>query len=486
VNNDLSLSPMGNTSRVHAFTTAAYHGPQMEQMALAWGPVRKTYTVGELNMAIRGVLGSEFDDIWVSGEISGTRTVASGHCYFTLKDHDAQLRCVCFRASLRYLKFKPKDGVAVLARGRIDVYEARGEYQLQVEAIEPQGHGALQFAFEQLKKKLASEGLFDASRKRPIPKLPRRIGIVTSPTGAVIRDITQIITRRFPGLHLRLYPVLVQGEGSVEAVLRALDYFSQSSWAEVVILARGGGSLEDLWTFNEESVALAIARSRAPVISAIGHETDYTIADFVADLRAPTPSAAAELVICTREQLFDQLVTIEHRMTQLARYRVAMTARRLHQQGVERASALLHRNIGRLQQRVDDLAYRLRDRVLDGVSARRRRLESIAARLRNLDLRLRVAGARRRSDAAEAALIHLVRARLARAHSSLHPVIAHLTQLSPLKILERGYAIVENEEGKVVKEPAQAPSGSAIQVRLARGRIQARVEKPTAGSDTQN
>ena len=455
-------------------------------MALTWGPVRKTYTVGELNMAIRGVLGSEFDDIWVSGEISGTRTVSSGHCYFTLKDHDAQLRCVCFRASLRYLKFKPQDGVAVLARGRIDVYEARGEYQLHVEALEPQGHGALQFAFEQLKKKLAAEGLFDASRKRSIPKLPRRIGIVTSPTGAVICDITQIIARRFPGLHLRLYPVLVQGEGAIEGVIRALDYFSQSNWADAVILARGGGSLEDLWTFNEEAVARAIARSRPPVISAIGHETDYTIADFVADLRAPTPSAAAELVICTREQLVDQLAATEHRMTQLARYRVAMTARRLHQQGVERASALLHRNIGRMQQRVDDLAYRLRDRTLDAVSARRRRLESIATRLRSLDLRLRVAAARRRSDAAEAALIHLVRVLLARAHSSLDPVFAHLTQLSPLKILERGYAIVENEAGIVVKEPAQAPPGSAIHVRVARGEIRARVEQRSEDTQLQN
>ena len=446
-------------------------------MALAWGPVRKTYTVCELNSSIRILLGSEFDDIWVSGEISGVRTVSSGHCYFTLKDQEAQLRCVCFRASLRYLKFKPQDGVAVLARGRIDVYEARGEYQLQVEALEPQGHGALQFAFEQLKKKLLAEGLFDSERKRALPKLPRRIGIVTSPTGAVIRDITQILERRFPGLHLRLFPVLVQGEGSVEAVLRALDYFSQTSWAEVVILARGGGSLEDLWTFNEEAVARAIARSRPPVISAIGHETDYTIADFVADLRAPTPSAAAELVIGTREQFLGQIAALDHKLAQLARYRVAMAARRLHQQGVERASAVLHRNIGRFQQRVDDLAYRLRDRAVDAVSLRQKRLDSILARLRSLDLRLRLAAARRRSDAAEAALIQLVHARLARAHSSLDPVIAHLTQLSPLKILDRGYAIVENKEGKVVKEPGQAPPASAIQVRLARGRIRARVEE---------
>jgi len=228
-----------------------------------------------------------------SGEISGSKTASSGHCYFTLKDQDAQLRCVCFRQSLRYLKVKPQDGMAVLARGHIDVYEARGEYQLLVEAIEPQGHGALQFAFEQLKKKLAGEGLFDAARKRPIPRLPQRIGIVTSPSGAVVRDITEILSRRFPGLHLRIYPASVQGEGSVEAVCRGIDYFSNSGWAQVVIVARGGGSLEDLWTFNEESVARAIAASSVPVISAVGHETDFTIADFVADLRAATPSAAA-------------------------------------------------------------------------------------------------------------------------------------------------------------------------------------------------
>jgi exodeoxyribonuclease VII large subunit len=454
----------------------------MEQLALSWGPTRKTYTVAELNASIRGLLGSEFNDIWVAGEISGARTVSSGHCYFTLKDHEAQLRCVCFRASLRYLKFKPQDGVAVLARGRIDVYEARGEYQLQVEALEPQGHGALQFAFEQLKKKLAAEGLFEAARKRPIPRLPRRIGIVTSPTGAVIRDITEILSRRFPGLHIRLYPALVQGEGSIEAVSRALEYFGQSNWADVVILARGGGSLEDLWTFNEEAVARAIAASPIPVISAIGHETDYTIADFVADLRAPTPSAAAELVICTREQLFDQLSAMEQGLAQSARYRLAMAARHLHQQGVDRATSVLHRNIGRLQQRVDDLTYRLRDRMSAHSSAGRKRLEDMTVRLSALDLRLRFAAARRRLEAAEAASAQLIRLRLTRASGRLDPVIAHLTQLSPLKILERGYAIVTNTDGQVVKDPGQAPVGSAITARLARGRIAAKVveSKPEA------
>ena len=449
----------------------------MEQMALAWGPTRKTYTVAELNAAIRGLLGDEFNDIWVAGEISGSKTASSGHCYFTLKDHDAQLRCVCFRASLRYLKFKPQDGIAVLARGRIDVYEARGEYQLQVELLEPQGHGALQFAFEQLKKKLAAEGLFDAARKRAIPRLPRRIGIVTSPSGAVIRDITQILSRRFPGLHIRLYPATVQGEGSIEAVLRAIEYFGGSGWPEVVILARGGGSLEDLWTFNEEAVARAIVASSVPVISAIGHETDFTIADFVADLRAPTPSAAAELVIGTREQLFDQLDVFDHKLVQSVRYRLAMAARRLHQQGVERASAVLHRGIGRLQQRVDELEYRLRERTGTAAAMRRQRLEQLLARLRSLDLRLRIAAARRRLESADAAILQLARLRITRAHGRLDPLTAHLTQLSPLKILERGYALVMDATGRIVKEPADAPVGSEIDVRLARGQIAAQVIK---------
>lgn len=449
----------------------------MEQMALAWGPVRKTFTVSELSARIRDLLGSEFDDVWVAGEISGSKMAASGHCYFTLKDQEAQVRCVCFRTSLRYLKFKPQDGIAVLARGRIDVYEARGEYQLLVEALEPQGHGALQFAFEQLKKKLAAEGLFEVARKRAIPRLPARIGIVTSPTGAVIGDMTQILSRRFPGVHIRLYPALVQGEGSIEAVVRGIEYFSGSKWPDVVIVARGGGSLEDLWTFNEEAVARAIAACSVPVISAVGHETDYTIADFVADLRAPTPSAAAELVICTQEQLIEQIGLAEHKLLQSIRYRLAMAARRLHQQGVERASAVLHRNIGRLAQRVDELEFRLRDRISSRASAGRKRLEELTARLRSLDLRLRFAAARRRLENADLAALQLIRLRVTRAHGRLDPLQAHLTQLSPLKILDRGYAIVTNDTGRIVKEPAEAPLGSEIQVRLASGKIAAEVTR---------
>jgi exodeoxyribonuclease VII large subunit len=447
----------------------------MEQLALTWGPVRQTFTVAELNARIRGLLGDEFDDVWVAGEISGSKTATSGHCYFTLKDRDAQLRCVCFRQWLRYLKFKPQDGMAVLARGHIDVYEARGEYQLLVEAIEPQGHGALQFAFEQLKKKLAAEGLFDAARKRPIPRFPRRIGIVTSPAGAVVRDITEILSRRFPGLHLRIFPALVQGEGSVDAVCRGVEYFSNSGWADVLIVARGGGSLEDLWTFNEEAVARAIAASHVPVISAIGHETDFSIADFVADLRAATPSAAAELAICPREQILDQIAVFEHKLLQATRYRLAMAARALHQRGVERASAVLHRNVGRLQQRVDEMDYRMRGRAQAAAVVRRKRLDELTARLRRLDLRLRFANARRRLETADTAAAQLIHLRVTRAHGRLNPLIAHLTQLSPLKILERGYAIVTNQDGAIVKQPGDAPAESTLAIRLAQGKIAARV-----------
>jgi exodeoxyribonuclease VII large subunit len=233
----------------------------VDQFALDFelAPQRRVLTVSELNALVRAVLETEFRDVWVSGEISGLKLAASGHYYFTLKEREAQVKCAAFRSSHRYWKFKPQDGMAVLVRGRIDVYEVRGEYQLLVETMEPQGAGALQVAFEQLKKKLTAEGLFDIQRKRPLPRFPKRIGIVTSPRGAAIADMVQILSRRFPGLHIRLFPASVQGEGSIEDVCRGIEYFSRTNWAELVIVGRGGGSLEDLWTFNSESVARAIA-----------------------------------------------------------------------------------------------------------------------------------------------------------------------------------------------------------------------------------
>ena len=448
----------------------------MEQLALAWEPVRRTFTVAELNARIRLLLEVEFDDIWVAGEISGCKTATSGHCYFTLKDRDAQMRCVCFRNDLRYAKFKPQDGVAVLVRGHLDVFEARGEYQLLVKLIELQGQGALQFAFEQLKKKLATEGLFQAASKKPLPKLPRRIGIVTSPSGAVLQDMLHILSRRFPGLHIRVYPAQVQGDGAIEMVCRAIEYFARSGWADVVVIARGGGSLEDLWTFNEEAVARAIAACQVPLISAIGHETDYTIADFVADLRAPTPSAAAELVICTQQDLMDQLAAIEQKLLQFARYRFAMANRKLHERGVDRATTVLHRRIGRSLQRVDELEYGLRDKMRGRIALKKRTLEERQKRLESLDLRLRFAHVRRRLEAAESRAATRIGMLLSHGHGRLDPLTAHLTQLSPLKILDRGYAIVTGADGRIVKSPAEAPPGSEIAVRLAEGNLRAEVK----------
>jgi exodeoxyribonuclease VII large subunit len=444
----------------------------MEQITLNWEPARRTYTVSEVAAGLRCLIQEHFTDIWVSGEISGTKLAASGHYYFTLKDEAAQIRSVCYKMTARYLKFKPQDGVAVLARGRLDLYDARGELQLVVEALEPQGHGALQFAFEQLKKKLAAQGFFDAARKRKLPALPERIGIVTSPTGAVVRDILQILERRCPGRHIRLYPAQVQGEGAAEQIASGVDYFSASGWAEVVIVARGGGSLEDLWAFNEERVARAIKGCSVPVISAVGHETDFTIADFVADLRAPTPSAAAEMVIATRASLVDRLGGCESKLRQAARLTLALLARRLGQRAMD--PARLHRAMGRRMQRLDELDYQLRDAVRIALQRRKRSLDFVTSRLGRLDVRLRFAEARRQLEASESLIKQRMRLELNHSRAALTTLEAHLEQLSPLKILERGYAIVERE-GKLVKSPEEAPAGSEVRLRLARGELAAKV-----------
>jgi exodeoxyribonuclease VII large subunit len=449
----------------------------LDQFALEFdlAPERKVFSVSELNGAIRAILDAEFQDIFVAGEISGLKLAASGHYYFTLKERDAQVRCVAFRSAHRYWKFKPQDGLAVLARGRIDVYEARGEYQFLVEFLEPQGLGALQLAFEQLKKKLAAEGLFDPARKRPLPRFPRRIGIVTSPRGAAIADMVHILSRRFPGVHVRLYPALVQGEGSVEEVVRGIEYFSRTKWPDVLIVGRGGGSLEDLWTFNEEAVARAIAECAVPVVSAVGHETDVTIADFVADLRAPTPSAAAELVVPNRDDLLDRIAAARAKATQGLRYRLAMLERRLRQQGIDRALSVLHRRVGRHLQRIDEQEYRMREHIRVAIDTRERARRGLESRIRNFDVRPRLAADRRRMDTAHGTIVELVRTRVALRRSRWEQARAKLEQLSPLRILDRGYAIVSNESG-IVKDVDAAPAGSAIRVRLAKGELGARVE----------
>ncbi len=443
----------------------------MEQLQISWEPQRRIFTVAELTAAIKGLLEEEFFDVWVAGEISGARQAASGHYYFTLKDAEAQIQCACWRSYARTLRFKPADGVAVLARGRIDVYAPRGQYQLIVEALEPQGLGALQLAFEQLKKKLEAEGLFAQERKRPLPRFPQRVGIVTSPSGAAIRDLIHVLTRRWPGLHIRLYPALVQGEGSAAAVVEGIEYFGRSGWPDVVIVGRGGGSLEDLWTFNEEAVARAIAACPVPVVSAVGHETDFTIADFVADLRAPTPSAAAELVAPDREETLRTVDGLRRKLGQALRYRLSQAWNRLHERGVERAAGLLRRRIGQSQQRVDELEFRLRDAVRRRLEGARRRWQEADRALRRKDLRLELAEVRRRLQAVRAALAAAVRSRLSQARTRLDPATAALEQISPLRVLERGYAIVQDASGKVIRRAEEAPVGSSLRVRLHRGRL---------------
>jgi exodeoxyribonuclease VII large subunit len=445
------------------------------QLVLSLEPTRRLFRVSELNAALQALLEAEFRGIWVAGEISGCRLAPSGHYYFSLKDEQSQLKCALFKTAARFAKFKPQDGLAVIARGNLEVYESRGEYQLIVELLQPQGAGALQLAFEELKKKLAAEGLFDAGRKRPLPKLPRRIGVVTSPAGAAIRDILHVLERRFQGLHVRLFPAQVQGEGSVEQVCEGLRYFSEDGWAEVVILARGGGSLEDLWTFNEEPVARAIAACKLPTISAIGHETDFTIADFVADLRAPTPSAAAELVICTRESLMDQAEAWRAKATRAIRFRLLISSRDLHQRGADRALMFVQRMLTRRAQHIDDLDSRLQRYQQRWLDARRKRLAGLSSRLEATDLRLRFARNRRTHDRLHERLAKAMRDRLwegRRRHESLH---AHLTQLSPLSVLGRGYAIVENAQKHIVGSSAEVSVGEQLSIRVHRGEIDALV-----------
>jgi exodeoxyribonuclease VII large subunit len=435
---------------------------------------RRQFTVSELNAAIRRTLAGEFTNIWVQGEISGFKLYPSGHAYFTLKDAGAQLRCVCFRGDLRLLKVKPADGLAVLARGRLDVYEPRGEYQLIVEAIELFGRAELYLAFEALKARLQSEGLFEAARKRPLPRHPRRIGIVTSPKGAVIRDMISILHRRWPGINVRLFPAQVQGAGAVEALVAGIRYFSTVPWADLVIVGRGGGSIEDLWAFNDEAVARAIAACPVPVISAVGHETDFTIADFVADVRAPTPSAAAELAVPRKEDVARQLAS---------QIRFAYQA--------------AHFALSRRMQRLDELDRHLRLPVLTRLAEQRRRLTLWSERLERANPAARLADAHRRLATAAARLEpltqrrltqwqtalarattrieHAATLRLHRLAARLEPLAATLLSLSPQRVLDRGYAIVQLPGGQVVRTPTDAPPGTVVDIRLASGRLAAKV-----------
>ena len=444
-------------------------------------PERRIFTVSDLTARIRDLLAKNFIDISVQGEISNCREAQSGHFYFTLKDERAQIRCVLFKNQQRGMKFRPEDGVLVTVRGSISVYESRGEYQVYVEALEPVGRGALQLAIEQLKKRLEAEGLFDAARKKPLPMLPNRIGLITSPTGAAVRDVVRILTRRFPNVHLTLYPVRVQGEGAAKEIIEALAYFSKKHAADVVLLVRGGGSMEDLWPFNEETVARAIAECTIPVISGVGHETDFTIADFVADVRASTPSAAAELVVQTRREFDKHVADLRDTLDSLIRYRLLELSRGVHElagrRGFRRPLDLLRQR----RQRADDLT----SRVALGLRARlefsRKRFTAAHLRIASFDFRVKIAalGLRlekrsRDLDTRAERLLRLKRERWQRLNLQLQ-------ERGPLKVLERGYAIATDAAGNVLRDAAQVAIGDAVAIQLHRGRLSTEVKSKGPG-----
>ena len=403
---------------------------------------RKPLTVTQLTNSLRITLEARFASVWVEGEISNFKAHSSGHWYFTLKDENAQLRAKCFRSTNTRIRFRPANGLHVRARGKLSVYAPRGEYELVVESLDPVGAGAWRVAFEQLRDRLQAEGLFAKELKRPLPVFPRRIGVVTSPTGAAIRDILNVISRRTRTVHVLFAPAQVQGDAAGPDIARAIRFINQfheralrdgrtADLVDVLIVGRGGGSTEDLWGFNTEEVARAIRKSMIPVISAVGHETDFTIADFAADLRAPTPSAAAELVAAREDQICSALDQLGRQMTRLMHFRIVDFRSRVQEQALSHA--------------FDEVKSRLRD-------------------------------ARARFDAASAACGATMEAHVQQGRERLALAAASLDALSPLGVLQRGYAIAQDASGKLLRDAAAVSAGDRVNVRLAKGRLNTRVE----------
>ena len=439
-------------------------------------PTRRIWRVADLVSAVRTTVERGYTDVWVEGEISNFRPSESGHLYFTLKDGDAQLRVVMFRSQARLLRFRPEGGMQIIARGRITIYDARGELQLSAEFLEPIGAGALQLAFEQLKNRLAQEGLFDPARRKPIPPLPRRIGIVTSPRGAALHDMLNILGRRHENAGILIYPAQVQGETAPAEVAAGIRYFNRAKNVDVVIVARGGGSMEDLAAFNDEGLARAISASALPVISAVGHETDFTIADFVADLRAPTPSAAAELVIESKHRLAEHLAHLQQRLDRATRYRLLIARNHLQELAQHGAFARIRDLMTHRAQRLDDLTFRLVADYRTLLHEQRRRLEIVAARVRHFDFRRSLVVNRGRLDSATETVVRAFRTYLAGHRSRVERFTAEINALSPVRILERGYALVFDSAGALLKDAAQLAPGDEISARLAHGIFTAEVK----------
>jgi exodeoxyribonuclease VII large subunit len=448
-----------------------------QQLTFNLMPERRAWTVSELTAKIRDLLAKNFAGITVQGEISNCREAQSGHFYFTLKDDRAQVRCVFFKQQQRGIKFRPEDGLQMTVRGSISVYEPRGEYQIYVESLEPIGLGALQLAFEQLKKRLEAEGLFDASRKKPLPMLPNRIGLITSPKGAAVRDVVRILTRRFPNVHLTVFPVRVQGEGSAEEIVKALKFFNAKKMVDVLILARGGGSLEDLWSFNEEIVARAIFASEIPVISGVGHEMDFTIADFVADVRASTPSAAAELVVQTRREFDKHIADLRETISGLIRYRLLELSRRIHElsarRGFRRPLDLLRQQ----RQRADEMTSRLALGLRARLEQSRKRFTAAHLRIVSFDFRVKISAFRLRLEKRSAELGTRAERLLRNKRDRWQRLALQLQERGPLKVLERGYAIATDAAGNLLRSADQVQLGDSVAIQLHRGRLTTEVRK---------
>jgi len=437
---------------------------------------RQTWQVHQLVAEARELVENEFGDVWVEGEISNLRPASSGNLYFTLKDAEAQLPVVLFRRQAMLLRFRPEDGLHVRVRGKVSVYEQRGQLQLVAETMEPVGAGSLQLAFEQLRDRLKAEGLFDQERKRPLAAFPRSVAIVTSPTGAVIRDFLNIVNRRHSGLNVILVPAAVQGEraaAEIETGIAEANALGRAGQADLVVLARGGGSLEDLAAFNSERVARAIAASELPVVSAIGHETDFTIADFVSDLRAPTPSAAAELITEAQHKVEEQVTALGNRLVRASRFQLLQARQRLGRAPIAYAQQRVAANLHRLEQRLDDLSFRMESAMAERLRDRQRNVSDLAAAVLRHDprrqlsiareslsayqsrlghaLERRLAAARSRSESDEARLYRAAQVSMNARRAAYAELRGELAALSPLSVLSRGYALVQDERGAIIR-----------------------------------
>ncbi|MCU7816243.1 MAG: exodeoxyribonuclease VII large subunit [Candidatus Thiodiazotropha sp. (ex Lucinoma kastoroae)] len=434
------------------------------------------YSVSRLVRETRSILEGSFPLIWISGEISNLAQPASGHIYFSLKDEIAQVRCAMFRMKRQRLRFRPENGQQVMLRAKVSLYEARGEFQLIAEHMEPAGEGALRLAFEQLKQKLAAEGLFDADRKKTLPAIPQQLGIITSPTGAAIRDLLTVLGRRFPALSVIIYPVQVQGERAAQQITQMLQIANQRNECDLLILSRGGGSLEDLQAFNDEGLARQIHDSQIPVVTGIGHEIDFTIADFVADQRAPTPSAAAELVSPDQTVWLKQLQQLQQRLT----IRQSQHLHRLREKLGTLKSRLLRQHPNqRLQQRAqrfDELTQRLKQAQHVYLLTRQHKLEKLTSRLNRLSPQQRVENQQQTIRQYNERLQRAIQQRLKDEQTKLSQLARDLHNLSPLNTLGRGYAIVsQDKDGSIIRTSNEVETGDTVNARLFQGRLVCRV-----------